>query len=441
MNSAVRVRFAPSPTGFFHIGGARTALFNWLYARHCGGTFILRIEDTDKKRDSEESVRVLIDGLKWLGLHWDEGPELSGPHGPYFQSERQCIYDNYLNRLRDYGRAYDQDGAVWFKVSGKPAVIHDEIRGEVTRLEEKDFVIVRSDGSPVFHFVNVVDDIDMAITHVIRGEDHLSNSSKHVEIFQALNVATPIFAHIPLILKTVGSGKMSKRDQGALVEDYKARWFLPEAVRNYLCLLGWSPKDDREILPIEEIIALFDLKQISKNNARFDEKKLAHVNGEYLRKLPAKAFIDFCTPALKCAGLISPKTDSSHLENVLTACQEKVRDVESLPNFCTHFFTNDFPVDEKAREKIFKQGNPLVCIREFLGALSSLRDFTEEDLETMVTKLAQSNNCKTGDYIHPIRFAVSGQSVGIGFYRLLCILGKDEVIKRLEKFLQTTSFA
>ncbi|MDR2677139.1 MAG: glutamate--tRNA ligase [Puniceicoccales bacterium] len=435
MNSEVRVRFAPSPTGFFHIGGARTALFNWLYARHRGGTFVLRIEDTDKKRDSEESVRVLIDGLKWLGLNWDEGPELGGSHAPYFQSERKHVYDHYLERLRSCGRVYERDGAVWFKVSGKPAVIRDEIRGDVTRLEEKDFVIIRSDGSPVFHFVNVVDDIDMGITHVIRGEDHLSNSSKHVEIFEALGMPTPIFAHIPLILKTVGSGKMSKRDQGALVEDYKARRFLPEAVRNYLCLLGWSPKDDREILPIEEIIALFELKQISKNNARFDEKKLAHMNGQYLRHLPPEAFASFCTPVLKSAGLISEKTSPSYLLQVLRACQEKVRDVESLPSFCAYFFTDDFPFDATAREKIFKQGDPLSRIREFLEALPSLTDFTEENLEALVGALSQAHGCKTGDYIHPLRFAVSGQSVGVGFYQLFHILGKETVMKRLAKFV------
>ncbi|MDR2341014.1 MAG: glutamate--tRNA ligase [Puniceicoccales bacterium] len=436
MNSKVRVRFAPSPTGFFHIGGARTALFNWLYARHCKGTFVLRIEDTDKKRDSEESVRVLIDGLKWLGLHWDEGPEVGGQYAPYFQSGRKHIYDDYLKRLMNAGRTYERDGAVWFKVSGNPTVIPDEIRGNVTRLEEKDFVIIRSDGSPVFHFVNVVDDIDMGITHVIRGEDHLSNSSKHVELFEALGAPVPVFVHIPLILKTVGSGKMSKRDQGALVEDYKARWFLPEAVRNYLCLLGWSPKDDREILPIEEIISLFDLRQISRNNARFDEKKLAHVNGHYLRNLPPEAFINFCKPALQSAGLISEKIDPIYLAQVLNACQEKVRDVKSLPNFCAHFFSDDFFFDDAARGKIFKQGDAMARIREFYEALFFAPDFTEESLETLVASLAAAQGCKMGDYVHPVRFAVSGQSVGIGFYRLLRILGKECVIKRLKAFFQ-----
>ena len=238
--SSVRVRFAPSPTGFFHIGSARTALFNWLYARHTGGKFILRIEDTDKARNSEEFLNVIYDSLTWLGLNWDEGPKVGGDHGPYRQSERDAIYRDYLQRLRDTGRAYEKDGAIWFKLLGDrhevyddhrqktvtkvkaaPTVIEDRIRGRVERTEDEDFVIVRSDGNPVFHLVNVVDDITMQITHVIRGEDHLSNASKHVELFKAFGAPVPEFAHIPLILKQNGPGKMSKRDQGALVEEYQ----------------------------------------------------------------------------------------------------------------------------------------------------------------------------------------------------------------------------
>ncbi|MDG1667664.1 MAG: glutamate--tRNA ligase family protein, partial [Opitutae bacterium] len=230
--SQVRVRFAPSPTGFFHIGSARTALFNWLYARHTGGTFVLRIEDTDKERNTDEALRVLLDGMRWMGMDWDEGPEVGGALGPYFQSERQAIYDEYLLKLKDAGRTYEKDGAIWFKLEGEryteyddfrkaevekvkaaPVVIDDAVRGRVERAEEMDFVIVRKDGNPVFHLVNVVDDIAMGITHVIRGEDHLSNTSKHVELFKAFGVEPPVFAHIPLILKEVGSGKMSKRDK------------------------------------------------------------------------------------------------------------------------------------------------------------------------------------------------------------------------------------
>ena len=210
--SQVRVRFAPSPTGDFHIGSARTALFNWLYARHTGGVFILRIEDTDRERNTPEALRLLLDGMRWLGLNWDEGPDTGGEYGPYFQSERGDIYREHLEKLRAAGRAYDKDGAVWFKISGEPQVIEDAIRGRVERTEEKDFVIFRSNGAPIYHFTVVVDDIAMGITHVLRGEDHLSNSSKHSELFKAFGAPLPVFAHIPLILKSHGKGKMSKRD-------------------------------------------------------------------------------------------------------------------------------------------------------------------------------------------------------------------------------------
>src|SRR5690606_27690599 len=290
--SQVRVRFAPSPTGFFHIGSARTALFNWLYARHTGGVFILRIEDTDKERNSEAFLNVIYDSLSWLGMNWDEGPRVGGDFGPYRQSERAHIYREYLEKLRASGRVYEKDGATWFRISGEPQVIEDAIRGQVVRTEEKDFVIIRSDGNPVFHFVNVVDDISMRVTHVIRGEDHLSNTSKHTELFKAFGAPMPVFAHIPLILKQNGPGKMSKRDQGALVEEYQKRGYLPEALVNFLCLLGWNPKDDREKMPIAEIIERFDLPGVNQSNARFDERKLAHMNMQYLLELPPDRYLE-----------------------------------------------------------------------------------------------------------------------------------------------------
>ena len=246
----VRVRFAPSPTGFFHIGSARTALFNWLYARHTGGAFILRIEDTDQSRNSDAFLNLIYDSLSWLGLNWDEGPQVGGSFGPYRQSERADVYREYLGKLQAAGRTYEKEGATFFKISGQPQVIEDAIRGRVERTEEKDFIIIRSGGAPVFHFVNVVDDIAMRITHVIRGEDHLSNTSKHTELFQAFGAPLPIYAHIPLILKQNGPGKMSKRDQGALVEDYQKRGYLPEALVNFLCLLGWNPGGNVEKMPL-----------------------------------------------------------------------------------------------------------------------------------------------------------------------------------------------
>ena len=309
--SKTRVRFAPSPTGFFHIGSARTALFNWLYARHTGGTFVLRIEDTDDERNRVEYLNILKDGMKWLGLDWDEGPDVGGNYGPYFQSQRADIYRQYLEILRKKGRAYDKDGAVFFKVSGQTQVLHDAVYGDVARMEEKDFPIFRSNGTPVFHFVNVVDDICMQITNVIRGQDHLTNTNKHIELFKAFDAPMPQFAHIPLILKSEGQGKMSKRDRGALIEEYQQKNYLPEAVRNYLCMLGWNPKNDREIMPIGEIIELFDFHGIVKSNARFDERKMSHFNTEYLRALPPDKFVAMARKAVETESDIKLPEDSS----------------------------------------------------------------------------------------------------------------------------------
>ena len=425
------MRFAPSPTGFFHIGGARTALFNWLYARHSSGTFVLRIEDTDAQRDAPEFLDVILKGLRWLGLDWDEGPEKGGEYGPYFQSQRADIYKTYLQKLSAAGRSYEQDGAVFFKISGEPQTIHDIIRGDVIRQDEKDFVIVRSNGQPVFHFVNVVDDIAMQISHVIRGEDHLSNTSKHVELFRAFGVEPPVFAHIPLILKSQGSGKMSKRDTGALVEDYEAHHFLPEAVRNYLCLLGWSPKDDREILPIEEIIRLFELSGINKNNARFDEKKMHYFNTSYLHALAPEIFCKKGLEILRQAEWWESSIENDYAVAVLRICQEKLRSFGELPHFVSYFFQEDVFFDPATSAKYFRDGSCFDRIGEFKSAVAALETWTELDLENLVTRLSEEHGVRTGDYIHAVRWAVSGRSVGPGFYAMLRVLGQDRILKRL----------
>ncbi|MDR1434921.1 MAG: glutamate--tRNA ligase [Puniceicoccales bacterium] len=426
----VRVRFAPSPTGFFHIGGARTALFNWLYARHVGGTFVLRIEDTDRERHVEEATEVILDGMRWLAMDWDEGPGVGGACGPYFQSQRDAIYGEYLDILRKKDKIYEKDGAIYFRVSREPQLIDDLIRGQVYRTEEKDFVIFRSNGTPVFHFVNVVDDVAMEISHVIRGEDHLSNSSKHVELFKAFGAPVPKFAHIPLILKTNGSGKMSKRDEGALVEDYRRKQFLPEALRNYLCLLGWSPKDDREIMPIEEVIRLFDLGDINKNNARFDDKKLAHMNAAYVKNMSMEQF-------LKKGKTLLPQVevDEKYIDRVLAICQEKLRSFAELEHFVSYFFDENFAYDGEAKVHL-KKHDPAARINEFLAAIENLGDFSEENLEKIVTELAEKYGIKTGDYIHTIRFALSGRTVGPSFYRMMPVMGRERVGKRLKRALE-----
>jgi glutamyl-tRNA synthetase len=434
--SKVRVRFAPSPTGFFHIGSARTALFNWLYARHTGGVFILRVEDTDKARNTAESLELIYASLRWLGLEWDEGPQAGGAFGPYLQSERAPVYREYLERLKASGRTYEKDGALLFRISGEPQVIQDAIRGRVERTEEKDFVIIRSDGNPVFHFVNVVDDIAMQVSHVIRGEDHLSNTSKHTELFRAFGAPAPTYAHIPLILKQNGPGKMSKRDQGALVEEYRKRGFIPEALVNFLCLLGWSPKDNREKLPLDEIVRLFDLPGINQSNARFDEKKLSHMNMVYLHELPAERCFAMARNFLVARDFFAGgMPGEAYFREVIALCQPKVRAIEDLPGFIGYFFGEEFAIDPRAREKIFAKGDPRARLGELLAAMPTA-DFTSDSaLEALVQGLAAARGMGTGDYIHPARLAISGTAVGPSFYGLMRVLGRERVSARIGRFL------
>ncbi|MGC6424901.1 MAG: glutamate--tRNA ligase [Lentimonas sp.] len=450
----VRVRFAPSPTGFFHIGSARTALFNWLYARHTGGTFVLRIEDTDKERNTDQALRVLLDGMRWLGLDWDEGPDVGGDYGPYFQSQRQSIYDEYLQKLVDAGRTYEKDGAIWFKLEGErytayddylkaeiekvktqPVVIEDAVRGRVERAEEKDFVLVRKDGSPVFHFVNVVDDIAMGITHVIRGEDHLSNTSKHVELFNALGVEPPKFAHIPLILKEEGSGKMSKRDKGALIEEYEERGFLAAAVRNYISLLGWNPKDEREKLEIGEIIERFDFPGINKGNSRFDEKKLSALNAEYLRELNLESFTFLARPLLNEAGVLAEDEDEDYLQTVLGLCQPKARSLDTLSELCGYFFQDEYPMNEKTGSKIAKKADPKALLGEVLTILEGLEAFTADNLKTALEAHAESKGQKVFAYFPALRYSVSGQGGGPDLLPMLEVMGKERVVSRIQRFV------
>lgn len=453
--SKVRVRFAPSPTGFFHIGSARTALFNWLYARHTGGDFILRIEDTDKARNTEAALKVLLEGMRWLGLDWDEGPEVGGSCGPYFQSERQTIYSTYLDKLKQTGRTYEKDGAVWFKLEGEryqtydafhkaevekvrsqPVVIDDAVRGRVERAEEMDFVIVRQDGSPVFHFVNVVDDIEMGITHVIRGEDHLSNTSKHVELFQALGARPPQFAHIPLILKQQGPGKMSKRDQGALIEDYAERGFMAAAVRNYIALLGWNPKDEQEKMSIDDIIERFDFAGINKGNARFDERKLASLNTDYLRELNLESFCFLARPRLHSAGVIEETASEDYIQAVLELCQPKARSLESLPELCAYFFKDDFELDAKLLQKLTKKGDPQAQMSEVLPLLAGLVSFDAISMQSTLEAYANEQGKKVFAYFPAIRFATSGQAGGPDLLPMLEVMGRERVTQRLQAFIE-----
>jgi glutamyl-tRNA synthetase len=441
-----RVRFAPSPTGYLHIGGARTALFNWLYARHTGGTFVLRIEDTDAARNSQEAVDVILHGLRWLGLDWDEGPltgDATGPSkgdcGPYFQSQRKANYQRRVEALLSRDLAYAHEGAIKFKMPRETAVIHDLIKGEIRRdltdreEADPDFVILRSDGQPVFHLVNVIDDLEMNITHVIRGEDHLINTTKHIALFKAFGVPPPHYAHIPLILNQDGS-KMSKRDQGASLNSYTEGGFLPEAVINYISLLGWSPKENREKLNLDETIERFDLPQVFKHNARFDYEKLLWLQGEYARELAPDRFYELAVHTFAKAGVDTNQFPLGYVKAALDTCKGKFKTFSELPAYAGFYFTDTMTYDAEAAAKDFVPENK-PRLEKLRDAFTHAPAFNAESLEAALKATAKMLGVKAGVLVHPCRLAVTGKTSGPSLYHLLQVLGKERVMSRIEKAL------
>jgi glutamyl-tRNA synthetase len=444
MSSSVRVRFAPSPTGYLHIGGARTALFNWLFARHHGGIFVLRIEDTDKSRNTEEAAQAIYDGLRWLGLTWDEGPHGGGDFGPYFQSQRDEIYERNLKKLQNGGYIFEDAGALRFRSPREHVVVDDLVAGNIdfdlTNPEtHPDMTIRRPDGSWIFHFVNVVDDIEMKISHVIRGEDHLSNTPKHIELYRALGAEPPAFAHIPLIHNMDGS-KMSKRDQGASVDYYIRHGYLPQAVVNYLCLLGWSPKDNREKLPIEEIVRLFDLKNVVRGNATFDPQKLHWLNGEYARELTGDAFYGRAVAALKSAGVNLDELPEQYVRAAVQTCEGKINTFDELPVYAGFYFTDDLTYNSEGVAKHFTPENKprLQAVRD---AFAVVENFDAAGIETSLRNTAKSLGVKLGALVHPTRLAVTGSNAGPSLYHLLEVLGKEKVLTRIDSALASTALA
>ena len=436
----VRVRFAPSPTGYLHIGGARTALFNWLFARHHGGTFVLRVEDTDQARNTEEAAAAIYEGLHWLGLDWDEGPHVGGDLGPYFQSERNAIYERHLQRLKDAGRVYDDAGATRFRSPREHVIVDDVICGRIdfdlTNEEtHPDITIRRPDGSWIFHFVNVVDDIEMKISHVIRGEDHLSNTPKHIELYRALGAEPPRFAHIPLILNKDGS-KMSKRDVGASLNTYTQGGYVPEAVRNYLCLLGWSPKDNREKIAIEEVVRLFELEKINRKSAHFDLEKCTWLNGEYVRELPDDRFQQLAREALLRAGVDLSQFPPEYVRAALETCKGKVRTFAELPAYAGFYFRDEFSYDPQAASKQFvpEKRQVLTVLRE---AFDEAAAFDATSLEALFKTIAANLQVKVGVLVHPVRLATTGTPAGPSLYHLLEVLGKEKVLARVDRALAT----
>lgn len=444
----VRTRFAPSPTGFLHIGGARTALYNWLYAKRHGGTFLLRVEDTDADRSTTESMQIILDGLRWLGLEWDEGPGVGGPCGPYFQSERVGIYDRYLAKLEAAGLVYEDEGAIRFRVPDKLITVSDLVCGEVsTNLKEAgsrrydadlkreveanpDIVIKRPNGGYIFHFVNVVDDIEMAITHVIRGEDHLSNTPKHLALFEAFGVTPPQFAHIPLNLNPSGT-KMSKRDQGALIHEYQEAGFLPEGVNNYMALLGWSAKDDQEIFSMEELKSRFDLSGVNSSNSKFDFDKCRWVNGEHLKRLTTEEFEQLAGPFLAKEG-IAP--EDPRVPAALGLARDRVQTLGEVPAIIGTIFAGSVTYDEASVAKVKEKADLAAVIEALITSLEAASDWSIDGIKAAVTSGAESLGVKMGALMLPCRVATMGSTSGADLVPVLVLLGKEETVKRLRGF-------
>ena len=431
---SVRTRFAPSPTGYLHAGGARTALFNYLFARKHGGTFVLRVEDTDEARNTQPARDAIFSGMNWLGLDWDEGEGKGGEYGPYNQSERKENYDRWFEVLREKGRVYEDDGAWRFRFERKPITMNDLVCGEVTidyrdESNTPDMVIRRSDGSYVFHFVNVVDDLEMKISHVIRGEDHLMNTPKHLQLFEAFGAEPPQYAHIPLILNPNGS-KMSKRDVGAAVGDYPRQGFVSAAVVNFLALLGWSPKSEDEIFTTEELINRFSLEAVNRSPARFDPEKCAWVNQQHLLKMDAISFTEAAKPFVADAGL---PVDGDY-PAIAGVVQEKVRLLSEVPNAIGFLLSDDFGVEEEALAKVRGNAAAKGLLEALAGDFDSLPEWNADAAKHQIGETAKAAGAKPGQLMFPVRVALSGKSGGPDLGDILRLLGKDRSVARLKSF-------
>ncbi len=430
----VRTRFAPSPTGYLHVGGARTALFNWLFARHHGGTFVLRVEDTDEARNTDAARQAIFDGMRWLGLDWDEGPNQGGGFGPYCQSQRTPIYDAWFQKLVVAGRVYQDDGAWRFRFERKPVTMRDLVCGEVTidyrdESNTPDMVVKRSDGSYVFHFVNVVDDLEMEISHVIRGEDHLMNTPKHLQLIEALGGQAPHYAHIPLILNPDGS-KMSKRDAGAAVGDYPRQGFLPGAVANFIALLGWSAKSDQEIFTLEELAERFSLENVNRAPGRFDFEKCKWVNQQHMAKLSNAQFAALSGEFIQHAGLpVAAYTDA-----VAAAVKDKVRLLSEVPTAVDFLLLDEFTYDAEAVAKV--RGNPQAkaLLESLATAFDAVVHWSADAAKDVLGATAKAVGAKPGLLMFPLRVALSGRAHGPDLGDLLVLLGQHRCSARVRQF-------
>jgi len=473
-----RVRFAPSPTGYLHVGGARTALFNWLYARRHGGTFVLRIEDTDVQRSSDDMVTGILDGLRWLGLQWDEGPEAGGPHGQYFQSQRLDRYRAAAAALVAGGHAYycycSQDrlreerdkaearGEAWqydraclrvpperiaeFEATRAPRAIRFKVPETTTAFDDavhgriefdgrtiEDFVVLRSDDYPTYHLSVVVDDIDMQITHVIRGDDHISNTPKHVMLFEAMAAPIPVFAHVPLILGA-DKKRLSKRHGATSVTEYQRQGYLPDAMVNFLALLGWSPGDDREVMSIDELVAAFSLEGISGGNAVFNTEKLDWMNGQYIAKLPVDRLAAAVLPLMTDAGVPAPAV-SEWFHRLLELLRPRARRLVDFVELARPYLAETVEYEPEAVQKHLGVPNLGDHLAALGMALRTVDPFDEPLVEAAVRGTAAERGIKAGVLIHAVRVAATGRTTSPGLFDVLVLLGRDRTVQRIERLV------
>ncbi|MCL6591714.1 MAG: glutamate--tRNA ligase [Firmicutes bacterium] len=481
--SDIRVRFAPSPTGYLHIGGARTALYNWLFARHYGGKFLLRIEDTDRNRYVPDALADITASLRWLGMDWDEGPEVGGEYGPYFQSERLEYYRNYAEQLIAAGKAYrcyctperleelrkEQEAAkapsgydrfcleltsarrreletagaryvVRFKIPQGRTIVHDQLRGELEFDNQTmdDFVLLKSDGFPTYHLANIVDDHLMQISHVMRGDEWLISTPRHVLLYRALGWEAPQFAHLPVFLAPSGGGKLSKRHGATSVREYREKGYLPEAMINFLLLLGWNPGTEQELFTLEEAAKAFTMERINKSPVAFATDKLDWFNGVYIRKLSSEELAKRCLPYLQQAGLLGepcPPERFAYLVKVMPLIRERLKSIPEVVDLAGYFLRDEIPVPEKAI-LVPKKSDPALTLQILKNSYQVFKmvgdDFKEADLEAGLRGLAQNMGLHDGQVFMPVRAAISGRTATPGIFETLHVLGKEKVLKRLE---------
>lgn len=439
----IRVRFAPSPTGSLHIGGAHTALFNWLWARHCGGSFILRIEDTDLERSTKEYEQSILDGMRWMGLDWDEGPDKEGQYGPYRQSGRMDTYKTYTDRLLESGQAYEQDGAVFFKVpSGKLITFEDAVYGKIEVMSDKasvnqdgsikDIVIMKKDGMPTYNYAVVIDDHTMNINTVIRGEDHIINTPKQILIYQALGLTPPTFAHLPMILGK-DKKKLSKRHGATSVFDYNDLGYLPDGVFNFLALLGWSPRNGQEIFSREEAVQLFEISSVTKKPAVLDTDKLNHVNQEQIKRMKPEKLLAVIRPFWVGMGLKPDDFPDEYLASSLTTMGGRGQTTIEVAEYSDYFLSFNVVKERYDASEITEEKRPL--LKKFYGdLLSEAKEWTPEGLESFTKEWITGNESSMKEVALPLRWALTGRKVSPGVFEVAAQLGRDECRERLAHY-------